>query len=139
MGISVETIAYEVLSRSGTTLYGLVGSRVYFGLAPASHKNADACVVMRPDGGDGQMYGSPVKSRSYLVECWGGDGDGASWAGAEAIYRAVIDAWHDVGKIETAGGVMLQGWEEMAGVPLVHPDTKQRYYVCRVGGKFRGA
>lgn len=135
---SVENITYEVLTRSGTDLSGLVASRVYFGVAPAEFVNTQAALVFRPEDGGSKLFGSPVMERSYLIECWGGDADGGRWAGAEAVYRAVHDAWHDAGKIATDSGVMMQGWEEQAGVPLVHPDTKQKYYVCRMAGKFRG-
>ncbi len=137
--ISVDTIASEVLGRAGTDLFGLVADRVYFGAAPSSFKNGEAAIVFRPEEGEGALFGSPVQSRSYLIECWGGDASANSWAGADLVYRAVHDAWHDAGKVTVSAGVMMQGWEEQAGVPLVHPDTKHKYYVCRVGGKFRGA
>lgn len=137
--ISVDTIASEVLGRAGTGLNGLVGERVYFAVAPAAFKNEQAAIVFRPEDGHSKLFGSPVVERNYEIECWGGDGGANSWAGAEAVYRAVHDAWHDAGKVTVSSGVMMQGWEEMAGVPLVHPDTKHKYYVCRMAGKFRGA
>lgn len=136
---SVDTIAYQVLTRSGTTLNTLVGARVEFGVAPATFSNSAATLVFRPEDGDSMLFGVPVFRRSYLFECWGGDGADADWSGAEAVYKALHDAWHDVGQLTVAGGVMMQGWEEQAGVPLVHPDTRQKYYVCRMAGKFRGA
>jgi len=136
--VSVDTIAHEVLTRSGTGLNTLVSNRVYFALAPASFGNTEAAIVIRPEDGMGNVW-TPVVERSYLVECWGGDADADNWVGAESVWRAVRDAWHDAGKIETLTGVMMQGWEEQAGVPMVHPVTKHKYYVCRVGGKFRGA
>lgn len=136
---STESITYEVLTRSGTDLNGLVAGRVYFGLAPADFVNAQAAIVFRPEGGNDALFGSPVMERSYLIECWGGDATNGSWAGAEAVYRALHDAWHDAGPVSVASGVMMQGWSEMAGVPQVHPETKQFYYVCRMAGKFKGA
>lgn len=136
---SVETIASEVLRRGGTALNTLVGSRVHFGVAPAGFKNTQAALVFRTEEGSGGLFGSPVEEASFLIECWGGDADASSWAGAAAVWEAVKAAWHDAGKVTVAEGVMLQGWVEQRGVPLVHPDTKHKYYVCRVGGKFRGA
>lgn len=136
---SVETIAFQVLTRSGTVLNGLVSERVYFGVAPAAFKNTQAAVVFRPEDGEGALFGSPVERVSFLLECWGGDAEAGSWAGAKAVWEAVRAAWHDVGKVTVADGVMMQGWIEQRGVPLVHPDTKHKYYVCRMAGKFRGA
>jgi len=133
----VETIVYQVLTRSGTTLNGLVGARVEFGVAPNNFRNDAATVVFRPEDGGPELFGSPVEEANFLVECWGGDASTDSWAGAHAVYQALKTAWHDVGKVTVATGVMMQGWIEQRGVPLVHPDTKQKYYVCRVGGKFR--
>lgn len=139
MNGNAETIASEVLRRSGTDLHTIVGSRVWFGVAPATFKNEQAAVVFRIEDGAGGLFGSPVEECSFLMECWGGDAAAGSWAGAAAVWRGVLGAWHDAGKITTDSGVMLQGWTEQRGVPLVHPETKHKYYVCRMAGRFRGA
>lgn len=136
---SVDTIAYQVLTQGGTGLNTLISGRVEFGVVDiASFKNTQACLMFRPeDGNPLGLWGNPVHERSYLFECWGGDAATNTWAGAEAVYRALHDLWHDSGQLTVAAGVMLQGYEEQSGIPIIHPETRLRYYQCRMGGKFR--
>lgn len=137
---SIDTIAYQVLTQNGTTLDGLIDGAVHFAVIDIDgFDNDTACLMFRPEDGSSALWGNPVHDRSYLFECWGGDKATDTWSGAEAIYRALHDLWHNSGQVTVAGGVMLQGWEEQAGIPLIHPDTRRKYFQCRMAGKFRSA
>lgn len=131
-----DTITYQFLTRPGTTLYGLVATRVDYAVTPAGFQNAEARVVFRPEDGDDRVW-TPVMERSYLIECYGGTNDG--WASAKAVWEALRDAWHDAANVEVAAGVLLRGMTEQPAVPLVHPKTKQELMVCRMAGRYRGA
>jgi hypothetical protein len=134
-----DKIAYEVLTQTGTALYSLVGARVDYALAPVRFDNTAARLVFRPESGDAGLWNSPIKERTYLMECWGGDAGLDDWAGAKAVYEAVFDLWHDANKVTVASGVLMSGYQEQAGVPLVNPDSRLKYFVARFGGKFKGA
>lgn len=134
---SVDQIAYEVLTQTGTALYALVGTRVDFATAPDGFQNSAARVVFRPEDGEAARWGSAYHERSYLFECYGGTNN--DWVSAAAVYEALHDLWHDARNVAVASGVLMGGWEEQAGGPLVHPKTGHRYYVCRMAGKLRGA
>jgi len=137
--VDVDAIVYQVLTQDGTALDALIDGRAEFTLAPPDFANTQALVVYRPESGDGGLFGSPVHERSYLFECYGGDAATDTWAGAAAVFRALRDLWHDSGAVTVAAGVMMQGWEEQAGVPLANPKTNHKYIVCRMAGKFKGA
>ncbi len=131
-----DTITYEFLTRPGTVLYGLVATRVDYAVTPAGFQNSEARVVFRPEDGDDQLWG-PVMERSFVIECYGGANDG--WASAKAVWEALRDEWHDASNVEVSAGVMLRGWTEQPGVPVVHPKTKHELMVCRMAGRYRGA
>lgn len=135
----LDTIAYQVLAQSGTALNTLIGARIYFAVAPSDFVNAQAALVYRPEGGEPRGFQVPVYDRSYLFECYGGDVADGDWSGAAAVYRALHDLWHDSGQVTVAGGVMGRGQEEQAGIPLVHPVTRFKFYQCRMTGQFKGA
>lgn len=130
-----DTIAYQFLTRSGTSLYSLVGTRVDYAVTLDGFQNTEARVVFRPEGGEDQLW-TPVMERSFLIECYGGANDG--WASAKAVWEALRDAWHDAANVALAEGVFLRGWTEQPGVPMVHPKTRHELMVCRMAGRYRG-
>lgn len=131
-----DTITYQFLTRSGTGLYTLVGSRVDYAVTPEGFQNTEARVVFRPEDGIDPLW-SPVMERNYLIECYGGSNNG--WASAKAVWAALRDVWHDEANITLAGGVFLRGWTEQPAVPLLHPKTRHELMVCRMAGRYRGA
>ena len=137
--VDVDAIVYQVLTQDGTALDALIDGRAEYGMARPDFQNAQAIVVYSPEDGEGRGFGVPVHERSYLFECYGGDAATDSWAGAQQVYRALHDLWHDRGAVTVASGVMANGYTEQAGIPAVNPKTKHKYIQCRMGGRFKGA
>jgi len=135
----IETITYQVLTQSGTALNGLVGSRVDFAETPERFQNTEARLVFRPEGGDDSLWGSPVAEASFLFECYGGNGEDRGYAGCKAVYEALRALWVDAANVAVDDGVFMSGFMEQRGTPVVHPEFGFRYYVARMGGRFRGA
>lgn len=135
---SCDSIIFQYLTRTGTGLYSLIAARAYYALPPEGFINTQAALVFRPEDGQSALWGVPLYERSYLIECWGGDASTDTWAGAESVYRALWDEWHDQGGVSVAAGTFLKGWEEQAAVPIVQPQTRLKYLVCRFGARLRG-
>lgn len=134
----LDAITYQVLTQSGTALNALVGSSVKYCMTPDGFKNTSPCLVYRPESGDSDTFGVPRYERSYLFECYGGDAISKNnWAGAQDVYEALHDLWHNAQAITVAAGVLAGGFLEQAGIPLIHPITGYKYFQCRMGGKFR--
>jgi hypothetical protein len=137
--MDVDRIAFEVLTRTGTPLYDLVGTRVDYARTPAGFTNDVARLVFRLESGGESTWGSGIADAGFLFECWGGDRAADDWTQAKAVYAALKDIWHDATDIEVDGGVLMKGYLEQHGVPVVHPTIKKNYIVARFGGRFRGA
>lgn len=137
--MDVDQIIHEVLTQTGTALYALVGTRVDYARTAKDFSNTEARLVFRPEGGTGIGGGSGVEEVGILFECWGGDSGPNDWRGAKAVYDALHTLWHDARDVSVDGGVLMHGYLEQRGVPVVHPKTKKNYMVARFGGRFRGA
>jgi hypothetical protein len=131
--VDCNAIFYQVLTQSGTGLDTLISGRVDYLQTPVGFVNDEARVVYMPEGGAGDVW-TPTHERSYLLHCYGGT---TKHTDSEAVYRAVHDLLNNLNMTTVASGVMMVGWEEQSGIPLIHPDTKFPLVTCRFSGRFR--
>lgn len=120
---AVDDIAVVVahLSASGTSLYTLCGTRVYYGRLPSNYENTQPALLITRRGGIPNPY-IPVVQTDLIIKCYGG---ASSFAQAEQVYRALRDRLHGNENVNetTASGAIVTAEETGMGQPITDPDT----------------
>lgn len=83
--VNPDTIIVDHCKRSGTSLYTLVGTRIYMPELPTGFNNSNASVVILRRGGFGLKYSNAIVMPSYQIRCYGGstkisDAENVAWA-----------------------------------------------------------
>ena len=133
--IEPNQIIRQTLIATGTELYTQIGTKAAVLRKQTGWATTDKCVVFAIRGGntDPDM---PVMRVSVQFLCYGGD---TLVESATTVYRALVDRLNGANRIGVAAGIMLSAVEEVAGQPLVDPDTKEVYVFCAYEMELRGA
>ena len=109
-------VLFEWLTTAGTSLYTLVGDRVWPDQIRKGYTNTAAALVMSTDEIPNSR-GDQVRVRATF-RCYGG---GASDAAARAVYAALNDRLHNASGATTSGGI-ISAFQETGGGRLDDPD-----------------
>jgi len=96
-------IIWNYLTESGSTLYGLVGTRVWSPRAPVGWVNDSAAVIYEMITEDVHVTAGDCNCRVQF-SCYGGDGENGNPDTARAVYKALYDKLHGVIGASVTGG-----------------------------------
>lgn len=125
--VNPTQVLYEYLTTTGTDLYALVGLRVWSPAAPDGWLNDSAAVIYEVDSVDLHPTAADAFVR-VTFECFGGTG---TYAGADAVYRALVDRLHGtIAAVQTSGKI---SWARLEiGEPgQEDPETKWKFARAR--------
>lgn len=98
--INPTQIIWEHLTGTGTSLYTLVGTRVWSPAAPVSWRNDSAAIIFEIITSDWHTTANDAFVR-VMFSCYGGND---TYSAADAVYRALFDRLHGVIGARTASG-----------------------------------
>ena len=116
----IQTVC-EWLEQSGTTLYGLIGLRVYKARLYPGFTNASAAVLVMLKSGKSHAH-APVYTGEYEIYCFGGTADQDD---AESVFNALKDALHAQSGSMTTGGIV---YAELTGTQVKSVGDSQTGY-----------
>lgn len=114
------------LTTTGTGLYTLVGTRVYYGDLPSGFDNTQAAVQFVRRGGNRDAYLATARG-DYQFKCYGGSG---AFKDAESVYRALGDRLHAQVNQSNAYGAIIDATEDGMGQALTDPDSGWPFILC---------
>jgi poly(3-hydroxybutyrate) depolymerase len=118
-------VLYEHLAATGTGLYTLVGTRVYYGALPAEYDNTQAAIVYMRRGGQRDPH-LPIAQGDWQFRFYGGTSD---FKNAEAVYRAAAARLHGVENAASTTGAIVDATETGMGQAILDPQTRWPYIV----------
>jgi hypothetical protein len=114
-----NAVLIEYLRATSTSLYTLVGTRIYCPRIPAAFANAQPALEVMRRGGSSKREHSE-HSCSFQIKCYGGS---ANYGDAEAVYRALYDRLQNAQGQNTTSGNIMMCREEFMGQSIFDPDT----------------
>lgn len=97
-----KQVIWEFLTTTGTSLYTLVGTRVWSPSAPPSWRNDTAAVIY--DVSETAHVSGATQEALLTANCYGGT---LKHADADQVYRALYDRLQHCGCCQCASGVLI--------------------------------
>ena len=115
-----NAVIFQVLTGSTTTtLYGIVGTRVYFPQPPAGYKYNTASVVFHRSSALRDYY-VPDIDVDLVFHCYGGTGNLHS---AVAVYNALHARLHGLCDTTVSAGTLVESYQTIGAQDLRDPET----------------
>ena len=124
--IDTTQVIYEWLTTSGTGLYTLCATRIWWVAAPPAFDNSADAIIYHPEAEPTHPIAA-VHTPTFVFKCYGG---AATFASARTVYRALYDRLHNEQGAKTAGAIMMAHQLTAQALPP-DPDTGWPAWMAR--------
>jgi hypothetical protein len=111
------------LAQTGSALYTLCGTRIYYGRLPTSFDNTQPAIHFQRRSGSRDTYLATAQP-DMQFKCYGGS---SNIADAETVYRALADKLHAAHNEAVTAGAIVSADETQMGQPITDPETGWPY------------
>ena len=120
---TVAKVKAYLIADTGSTLYGLTGTRIWSPIAQDNFTNTAAAIVYHVASEKPHASGSTYTTQ-VTFKCYGGSN---SFTTARTVYRALYDRLHAKGSYSNS---ILRAWQVTASQSLLDPDTGWPYVLA---------